>query len=129
VWPRAVGFYRVGQFYLDEQRYADARDMFEKALAVLPRRYAPIHLNLARVYEKLGDSNRARDEYQTYLKLAPEAPERKEIQRKISDLIGISNSLDDQATICRSQAQRILFRPFRANAVGCCRTLGVAQGC
>jgi tetratricopeptide (TPR) repeat protein len=86
VWPRAVGWYRVGQFYLDQERYDAAREMFEKALQGLPRRFAPIHLKLAKVYEKQGDAVRSRSEYQTYLRLAPNAPDRKEVQQKLSAL-------------------------------------------
>src|SRR5262249_13798501 len=70
VWPRPVGWYKVGQFYVDQGNYAAARDLFEKVRASVPIRFAAIHMKLGVVYEKLGDISRARSEYQLYVALA-----------------------------------------------------------
>ena len=71
VWPRAVGWYYVGEFYLEQSRYDDARLMLEEALPRVPRRFAPIHARLGLAYEHLGQTARAREAYQRYLELAP----------------------------------------------------------
>src|SRR5260370_36980470 len=64
VWPRTVGWYNLGQYYFDQGNYTASRDLFEKVLPMLPRRFAAIHRKLGAVYEKLGDPVRARSEYQ-----------------------------------------------------------------
>jgi tetratricopeptide (TPR) repeat protein len=83
IWPRPVGWYNVGQFYLDQGDYTAARDLFEKVLANVPKRSAAIHLKLGVVYEKLGDVSRARSEYQLYVDLSPDGTERREIARRL----------------------------------------------
>lgn len=86
IWPRAVGWYTTGQFYLDVGRYEDARRMFEQSAGEIPGRFAPIHLKLGRAYDGLGKTQEARSEYQRYLDLAPAARDRSEILRRLSDL-------------------------------------------
>src|SRR5262249_6352028 len=66
--------------------YPDALEMYEKTGEMVPARFAPIHLKLARVRDKLGDSARAKSEYRGYLQLAPQANNRHEILRRLSEL-------------------------------------------
>jgi len=86
IWPRPVGWYNVAQFYVDQGNYGAARDLFEKVLANVPKRSAAIHLKLGVVYEKLGDTSRARSEYQLYVDLSPDGTERREIARRLATL-------------------------------------------
>ena len=86
LWQRPAGSYYLAEFYYDQSRYQEARDMYEKTLGQVPARFAPIHLKMGRVSDKLGDMVRAKAEYQLYLDLAPQANNRQEILRRIAEL-------------------------------------------
>jgi predicted RNA polymerase sigma factor len=60
--------------------------MYQSTLEQVPERFAPIHLKIARVSDKLGDTARAKSEYQLYLALAPQANNRQEILHRLSEL-------------------------------------------
>jgi tetratricopeptide (TPR) repeat protein len=86
IWPRVTGWFYTGQFYFDQGRYQEALAMFEQALDKVPRRFAQIHLRLGLTYDKLGQSENARASYQKYLELAPDAPDRAEVTRRLSQV-------------------------------------------
>jgi tetratricopeptide (TPR) repeat protein len=86
LWRRPAGSYYLAEFYYDQGRYPEARDMYQNTLEQVPERFAPIHLKLARVSDKLGDMARAKSEYQLYLALAPQANNRQEILHRLSEL-------------------------------------------
>jgi tetratricopeptide (TPR) repeat protein len=86
IWPRAVGWYYAGEFYFDQGRYEEALEMFKLAWTNVPRRYAPIHLKLARTYDRLGDTEGARAGYEKYLELAPGSAESAEVSRRLAQL-------------------------------------------
>jgi len=91
LWSRGVGWHSLGMFYLNQQRYEEAKDAFEQAARQVPPRYAAIHASLGTVYERLGDTARARAEYSRYLALAlPNAAERGDVQKRLSALSGAS---------------------------------------
>ncbi|HEU4390558.1 MAG TPA: tetratricopeptide repeat protein, partial [Blastocatellia bacterium] len=85
LWPRPTGYYYAGEFYVRQQRYADARAMYEKAAELVPSTYAPIYLSLGAVYEQLRERDLARAAYERYLQVAPaNAKERAEVNRRLS---------------------------------------------
>lgn len=86
IWPRSVGWYTTGQFYLDVGRFEDARKMFEQSRGDLPGRFAPIHLKLGRSYDGLGQVAEAKAEYEKYLELAPAAKDRAEVMHRLAEL-------------------------------------------
>lgn len=87
LWPRPTAWYYAAQFYFDQGRFEESRELFERAALVVPRRYAQIHLNLARVYERLGQPDQARAAYERYLAYAPlNARDRSEAARRLSQL-------------------------------------------
>jgi tetratricopeptide (TPR) repeat protein len=86
LWRRPAGSYYLAEFYYEQGRYDEAREMYEKTLEQVPARFAPIHLKLGRVSDKLGDTVRAKSEYEMYVELAPQASNRQEILRRISEL-------------------------------------------
>lgn len=87
VSPRAAAWYYTGQFYIEQSRYDDARAMYQRALEELPGWFAPIHLKFGLVYEGLGDLARAEDEYNQYLLLAPDAPDREDVKKHINAMM------------------------------------------
>jgi tetratricopeptide (TPR) repeat protein len=87
VWPRAVGWYHAGRFYFDRGRLDEARDMFELAAQHVPETYPPIHLQLGRVYDLIGQKGQAKSEYEKFLNLAPpEAANRSEVMARLQNL-------------------------------------------
>jgi tetratricopeptide (TPR) repeat protein len=87
IWPRPVGWYHTGNFYFEQGRYEDARVMYERSLQELPRWFAPVHLKLGQVYERLGQPGRAKDAYKLYLDLTPATIEaRAEVMRRLEKL-------------------------------------------
>jgi len=79
--------YDLGGFYFDRGRYEQARDLYEDTFRKInPRFFGVIYLKLARTYDKLGQSEKARPAYEKYLELHPNAKERSEVLRRLSQL-------------------------------------------
>ena len=89
VSPRAVAWYYTGGFYSDQGRFEDARVMYERTLARVPRWFAPIHMRLGLIYEALGDTSRAVVEFEKYVELAPaDAPDKESVRKHVMTLKG-----------------------------------------
>lgn len=86
IWRRPVGLYYLGQLYVDEGRYPQALAAYQQAMGLLSRKFGPIHMKLAHVYEELGDKENARLEYEQFIKLTPDADARSDAQRRLSQL-------------------------------------------
>jgi Tfp pilus assembly protein PilF len=86
LWRRPVAFYYLGVLYLDAGRYEQARDVLNSASMELPRRFAPVHAKLALTYQALGDTMRARSEYQRFVDMAPDGDEKDEAARRLLQL-------------------------------------------
>lgn len=91
--PRPVAWYYTAGFYAEQGRFEDARVMYEKTVAHVPRWFAPVHMRLGLTYEALTDTHRAELEYERFLELAsPEAPEREGIGKRLAELRGEAQS-------------------------------------
>jgi tetratricopeptide (TPR) repeat protein len=86
--PRAAAWYYTGQFYFDQGRFDDALAMYEKTLAEVPGWFAPVHLKLGLTYEGLKNLSRAEVEFNKYLALAPNAPDRDAVKKHITAMKG-----------------------------------------
>jgi tetratricopeptide (TPR) repeat protein len=86
VKPDPQNWFTLGNYYFDRGRYAEALEMYELTGAATSKNYAPLRLKLGRTYDRLGQTQRARDEYNKYLDLAPNAKDRSEIFRRLSQL-------------------------------------------
>jgi tetratricopeptide (TPR) repeat protein len=86
LWRRPAASYYLGQVYSDEGHYQQALGAYEDALSQLPRRFGPIHLKLAHVYEELGDKEVARSEYQQFIELTHDPEARSDAARRLSQL-------------------------------------------
>ena len=84
--PSPQNWVTLGDYYFDRGRYAEALEMYELTEADTSKNYAPLRLKLGRTYDRLGQTQRARDEYNKYLDLAPNAKDRSEIFRRLSQL-------------------------------------------
>jgi tetratricopeptide (TPR) repeat protein len=87
VWPRATGWYYLGQFYFDRGRYEEAKELFELTRDNVSKNFAPIHFKLGQVYESLYQKPQARAAYQKYLQLAsPISKDRDVAIRRLREL-------------------------------------------
>ncbi|HJQ26785.1 MAG TPA: tetratricopeptide repeat protein [Blastocatellia bacterium] len=91
LWPRPAGYFYSALLHSNARRYDEALSLYQEAARRLPPDYAPIHLSIGDIYGQLGRYEEARDEYQTFLLLAPaDAPEVKgtqELLRRVNTLI------------------------------------------
>jgi tetratricopeptide (TPR) repeat protein len=74
-----------GRTHYAAGEFADAADHFVRAYELT---HAPELLyNLARCYERLGEKQRAAEQYQMYLRMSPDADDRAEVEQKIAALV------------------------------------------
>ena len=77
----AKAAYQAGAAHFKAGRHARALASFERAYKLDP---SPILLyNIARCAEEMGDVERARTNFELYLKRVPEAPDRADVERRI----------------------------------------------
>jgi protein O-mannosyl-transferase len=76
----------LGDFYFDNGRHQEALEMYELTQSGTSPKYALLHLKLGRTYDRLGQVERARVEYNKYLDLAPNAKDRNEVFRRLMQL-------------------------------------------
>jgi tetratricopeptide (TPR) repeat protein len=76
----------------DERNYAfsEAESLLNKAFNLSGRKLATVHLQLARLYEKKGDPNRAASELEQYLRQSPNDQKAGQIREAIAKLRGAS---------------------------------------
>lgn len=86
VLPYPKNWSALGDYYFDRGRYEEALEMYELTQSRTSPRYAALHLKLGRTYDRLGQTDRARVEYNKYLDLAPNAKDRNEVFRRLSQL-------------------------------------------
>lgn len=76
----ALGWIKMRQNYLDT-----ARELYKRALSEDPS-IPDIHLQLGHIYRSSGQGKLAVDSYETYLKLYPDAPDKRRIQNLMRQL-------------------------------------------
>lgn len=86
ILPYPKSWFALGNFYFDKGRYDEALEMYQLTQSVTSPKYALLHLKLGRTYDRLGQVERAREEYNKYLDLAPNATDRAEVFRRLSQL-------------------------------------------
>jgi tetratricopeptide (TPR) repeat protein len=84
--------FELGQFYYERGRYTEARDLFEKTARQVSTRVGSVHLGLGRVYDRLGQPDRAQAEFIKYLRLSPRGRAREEVRNRLSQLDDESRS-------------------------------------
>lgn len=77
----------LGQFYYNQERYAEALDCFKQAELHAPPKSGYMHIKLGRAYEKLNLLSQAQREYETYIRLVPEGRYKKHAQERM-EIIG-----------------------------------------
>ena len=75
----AEGHYLRGLALSAQQNFAEAAAAFQKATELDPN-WAPAHYNAGIAYSKAKRPDLTAEHFQTFLKLAPQAPERGEVQ-------------------------------------------------
>ena len=81
---QARAHFRTGEALFDEGRYAEAKAEFHRADAIFA---SPINsYNIALCHDRLGDAAAAIREYRAYLSAMPKAPNRRDVEARISAL-------------------------------------------
>lgn len=75
--------YSVGARLVHEERYADARDVFLRVLEIEPTHARAVR-SLAASLEKLGEHERALEQWARYLELAPGATDAAQVSQKLN---------------------------------------------
>jgi tetratricopeptide (TPR) repeat protein len=81
---RARALFARGIRLYDRQRYTQALRVFTRAYQLAPA--PPIVFNIAQCHQALGADERAVESYELYLQVAPDAPNRAAVERKIRQL-------------------------------------------
>ena len=84
---RAASFFRAGLEHFDRGNGRDAEYAFSNALSHAPD-WAEAYYNRALVHAALGDRGLARQDFQTYLQLRPQAADREVVLQQIARLRG-----------------------------------------
>jgi tetratricopeptide (TPR) repeat protein len=75
-----------GRAHYASREFAEAAEHFIEAYELTQ---APELLyNLARCYERLGEEERAAEQYEMYLRMSPDAEDRVEVEQRIAELVG-----------------------------------------
>lgn len=77
----------LGQFYYNQERFAEALNCFKQAELHAPSKSGYMHIKLGRVYEKLNRLSQARQEYEMYIRLVPKGRYKKHAQERL-EIIG-----------------------------------------
>lgn len=75
----AAIFFNIGAISANDGKSQAAVDAFERAIAINPK-YAAAHRELGYTYRELHNTGKAREHFQTYLKLQSKAPDRPELE-------------------------------------------------
>ncbi|HKV40296.1 MAG TPA: hypothetical protein VJX67_13875, partial [Blastocatellia bacterium] len=85
--PDSPGIWeQFGQLVYEQGRYAEALEMFRKALPGTSRGYALIHRELGETYDHLGDQTNAKREYEAYLDRAFNEPDAEKIRARLRQM-------------------------------------------
>jgi pSer/pThr/pTyr-binding forkhead associated (FHA) protein len=79
-----IDYYNEGNKLYLQARIVEAVAMFQKCIKA-NNRYPQCHRSLGICYAKLGQGDKAAREYKIYLQLAPDAPDRKQLEQIIGD--------------------------------------------
>ncbi|MEP6922118.1 MAG: tetratricopeptide repeat protein [bacterium] len=82
--PSAEVNYFLGEAYLNLKKGSKAVDYMNEAIRIDPLGKAEIHLRVAEIYDAVGLKNLAALEYEKFLTKRPDYPEKKKLQRYIS---------------------------------------------
>ena len=86
VWRRPTGIYQLALFYQDTGNDQKATEFLEECVPILPSRFAQVHINLARSYDRLGEREKAISEYKKYIDMQSTGAPRDEAIRRVSAL-------------------------------------------
>jgi protein O-mannosyl-transferase len=84
LWSRTIGYYYLGQYYFERERYEEALPLYQEVQRRVSDNYPPIYLVIGSSYEHLGQVDQAVTAYNKYLEIAPaEVPDRDEVELRI----------------------------------------------
>ncbi len=80
-------FYQLGLVHLKRSEFGDAAQAFDRAAELMPQ-FAYAFYNAGVAHQRAKNFNRMAEQFTAFMKLAPEAPERKQVQLALAALRG-----------------------------------------
>lgn len=80
-------FYQLGLVHLKRGEFGDAAQAFDRAGELMPQ-FAYAFYNAGVAHQRAKNFNRMAEQFSVFMKLAPEAPERKQVQAALAALKG-----------------------------------------
>jgi tetratricopeptide (TPR) repeat protein len=95
----------IGDYYLRRKKFNAALSRFQEALKTDPH-YAPAYRELGKVYEGMGQPQKAVDAYRKYLDELPSAQDAREDKRIHKAIARLENQLPSRGKSSGSQSTR-----------------------
>ncbi|MGA9056804.1 MAG: tetratricopeptide repeat protein [Terriglobia bacterium] len=103
--PSASKSVEIGDYYLRRKKFNAALSRFQEALKTDPH-YAPAYRELGKVYEGMGQPQKAVDAYRKYLDELPSAQDAREDKRIHKAIARLENQLPSRGKSSGSQSTR-----------------------
>jgi tetratricopeptide (TPR) repeat protein len=103
--PSALKSVEIGDYYLRRKKFNAALSRFQEALKTDPH-YAPAYRELGKVYEGMGQPQKALDAYRKYLDELPSAQDAREDKRIHKAIARLEKELPSGGKSSGSQATR-----------------------
>jgi tetratricopeptide (TPR) repeat protein len=101
--PSAAKSVEIGDFYLRRKKFKAALSRFQEALKTDPH-YAPAYRELGKVYERMGQPQKALDAYRKYLDELPSAQDAREDKRIHKAIARLEKQLSSEGKSSGSQS-------------------------
>jgi tetratricopeptide (TPR) repeat protein len=101
--PSASKSVEIGDFYLSRKKFKAALSRFQEALKTDPH-YAPAYRELGKVYERMGQPQKALDAYREYLDELPSAQDAREDKRIHKAIARLEKQLSSEGKSSGSQS-------------------------
>ena len=103
--PSASKSVEIGDYYLRRKKFNAALSRFQEALKTDPH-YAPAYRELGKVYEGMGQPQKALDAYRKYLDELPSAKDAREFKRAHKAIARLEKQLASRGKSSGSQSTR-----------------------
>ena len=103
--PSASKSVEIGDYYLRRKKFKAAMSRFQEALKTDPH-YAPAYRELGKVYEGMGQPQKALDAYRKYLDELPSAQDAREDKRIHKAIARLEKQLPSGGKPSRNQSTR-----------------------
>ena len=85
--PRSyLAFRGLGNYFLKTQSFVKAEENYSMAIKINPNRFGPIYKNRGIVRMNQNKNKEAKEDFESYLKYSPNAPDKQNILQALKEL-------------------------------------------